>query len=227
MNQNINTVCNNHENLAISLINVVLKTSLQILSLNTTFTLLFCRLNIFWVAPELFPWRAATGRHWGFWPWTSPWLRGTCSCRPPSCTGQTPPSCHSPCPPPRSGGSLKSLFLFSTKKMISSLTSFEFCQPEPVLSVCYNLTAGGDGVKMSVTGRNFVNIHNTVYLLWYLHWGESEGEVAHDSGLCRVLVEHPGANLKPFVGVPMKALERSNKTIILKLIMMHGISFLR
>ena len=45
--------------------------------------------------------------------------------------------------------------------MIILLTSFEFCQPESVLSVRHNLTAGGDGVKMSVTGRNFVNIHDT------------------------------------------------------------------
>ena len=43
-------------------------------------------------------------------------------------------------------------------------TSFEFCEPEPVLSVGHNLTAGGDGVKMAVTGRNFVNILlSTIY----------------------------------------------------------------
>ena len=40
-------------------------------------------------------------------------------------------------------------------------TSFELCEPEAILAVSHDLALGGDGVKMAVTGRNFVNIHDT------------------------------------------------------------------
>ena len=51
------------------------------------------------------------------------------------------------------------LFQTNTKTYLD--TSFELCEPEAILAVSHDLALGGDGVKMAVTGKNFVNIHDT------------------------------------------------------------------
>ena len=107
--------------------------------------------------PGWSPWPAARSPHWGSGPWTGSWWTGTCSSRSPACTARTRPSGRSQCPPRLSAGSLEIKGNFHERRgqhfQLSTVTSFELRQPEPLLSVSHYLTLGGDGVEMAVTVR--------------------------------------------------------------------------